>query len=324
MNDPQATPTAKYPLVSVVTPSYNAMPFVVGTIKSVQMQDYPAIEHIVIDGGSSDGTREMLQQHPHLTWVSEPDRGQSHALNKGFRRAGGEIIGWLNADDTYQPNAVSTAVRLLLERRDIDMVYGDLQIIDEGDGPVGITRSQPFDLHALLFTNFIKQPTVFMRRRVIEKLRGVDEQLHYSMDWELWLRVGLAGYKAQYLQGQVLANFRLCPGTKSFEHVPKFRAEWLEVLERLFASASGSQIPEAVKRGCIQRNRGQYHLDSMIEAIERRERSAMLRCLIRAIANDWRLAANRGTWFYAGRGLLGLDIDRLRKFGKGSSQGPWP
>src|SRR5512137_1476425 len=120
----------EYPLVSVVTPSYNAMPYIKDTIESINNQDYPAIEHIIMDGNSTDGTQELLRQYPNLIWVSEPDRGQSHALNKAFKLVHGDIIGWLNADDTYQPGAIATAVKNLSENPEYDLVYSDLQIID--------------------------------------------------------------------------------------------------------------------------------------------------------------------------------------------------
>ncbi len=303
------------PLVSIVTPSFNSYPYIQETVESVRIQDYPHIEHIVIDGGSSDGTVEFLQSQPHLVWVSEPDRGQSHALNKGFRSAKGEIIGWLNADDSYQPGAVSTAVRFLMDHRDVDLIYSDLQIIDEDSQPVGITKAQPFDLNTFIFSNYINQPTVFMRRRVIEKLGGVDENLHYTMDRELWLRAGLV-FNMRYLQDQVLANFRLCRGTKSFELTPGFRVEWLNVMERAFQTPSFSKVPQATKRSALQKIKAQFHMGKMIKAIEQRDRKIMIQHLIKATTHDPHLIFNRGTWLFAGKGLLGLDIDRLRKYRK--------
>ena len=284
------------------------------------MQDYPRIEHIIMDGGSEDGTRELLKENPHLIWVSEPDRGQSHALNKGFQRAQGEIIGWLNADDTYQPGAVSTAAQFLLVHEDVDLVYSDLQIINEDSQPVGITRSQPFDLVTLLFENHIKQPTVFMRRHVLEKLGGLNESLHYVMDWEFWLRAGLAGFKIQYLPGQVLANFRLCPGTKSFEQTPSFQTEWYKILEQAFESPYFYEVSQATKRDALQKSRAKYHMANMIQAVERRERLTMFRHLFQAALQDWSLIFNRGTWMFVGKGILGLKINRLRKYEKHNPQ----
>lgn len=315
MNNHKLFKIKEFPLVSVVTPSYNAMPYIKDNVESIQSQEYHNIEHIVIDGGSTDGTVEFLQSQPHLVWVSEPDCGQSHALNKGFRRARGEIIGWLNADDSYQPGSVTTAVRYLMDHQDVYLIYSDLQIIDEDSQPVGITKAQPFDLNTFIFSNYINQPTVFMRRRIIEKLGGVDENLHYTMDRELWLRAGLV-FNMRYLQDQVLANFRLCRGTKSFEQTPGFQVEWLNVMERAFQTPSFSKVPQSTKRRALQKTKAQYHVANMIQAIEQHDRKIMFRHLIRATIHDPRLIINRGTWLFAGKGLLGLDIDRLRKYRK--------
>jgi glycosyltransferase involved in cell wall biosynthesis len=305
-----------YPLVSVVTPSYNALPYLVENIESVQTQNYPAIEHIVIDGASTDGTQEVLQQYPHLVWVSEPDRGQSDALNKGFRQAKGDIIGWLNADDTYQPGAIAKAVEFLMAHPGVDIVYSDLQVIDESSRPVGITKSQPFDLFLLPLKNYIKQPTIFMRRQVIEKLGGLNEDLHYVMDREFWLRAGLADFKMHYLTGQVLANFRLCQGTKSFEQTPKFRTEWLQIIEMAFQDSRFDPMPEAAKKRILRKNKASYYVACMVQSVERRERIKMFRYLVGAAAHDWTILANRGTWRFVGQGILGLDVDRLKKFKK--------
>ena len=311
MSKSEETPT---PLVSVVTPSYNSLPYLQDTIASVQNQDYPAIEHIIIDGDSADGTKEFLSQQQHIIWFSEPDRGQSEALNKGFHKARGDIIGWLNADDTYQPRAVSTAVRYLQDYPEADLIYGDLRIIDLGGNEAGLTKSKPFDLNALLFSNFINQPTVFMRRRVIEELGGVDENLNFAMDRDLWLRAGIYGFNMVYLEDQVLANFRLIPGTKSFEQIPLFRLEWLKVLENAFQTTSLSGLPEQTQHSALNKTRAQYHLALMTEAVGNRDRIEMFRQMFLAVRLDKNLLINRGTWLFVGKGILGLEIDRMRKF----------
>lgn len=254
------------PVVSVVTPSYNSSRFIRETIESVLLQKYPAIEHIVIDGGSTDGTLDILREYSHLTWISEPDRGQSDALNKGFRQAKGEIIGWLNADDTYEPDAVFTAVNFLLENDHVDLVYSDARVIDEGNRQIGITKSQPFDLNLLLISNFINQPTVFVRRYIIERLGGVNEDLDFTMDRELWLRLGCS-FEMHYLPDIILANFRLIPGTKSFEESYTFQAEWLHVLERFFQMESSSFLSDKVKNDIWQTQQAKYHLGKMVSAI---------------------------------------------------------
>ena len=304
---------SRLPLVSVVTPSFNALPFLKENIESILEQDYPSIEHIIIDGGSADGTLEVLKRYPHLVWVSEPDRGQSHALNKGFRRARGEIIGWLNADDSYQPDAVSNAVRLLLENEDADIIYSDLQVIDEAGQSIGISKAQPFDLCSLLLINPVKQPTVFIRRHVIEKMCGVDESLHYVMDREFWLRAGFL-FNIHYFPGKIFANYRLCPGTKSFEQTVEFKKEWLQVLEQKFQNPNFSKIPRATWRNAMQKTKAQYHLAKLIYSANHHDRWMMFQHLILAITRDMSLVMNRGTWLFIYNGLFGRIIDMRRKY----------
>lgn len=304
------------PLVSVVTPSMNALPFLVENVESVRSQDYPAIEHIICDGGSTDGTQEVLRCFPHLRWISERDRGQSDALNKGFRMARGEIVGWLNADDVYELGAVARAVGYLIKHPEIDLVYGDVRVIDAEGRELGISRSESLDIDALLSLNPIPQPSVFLRRRCLELLGGLDESLHYVMDWELWIRFALAGLKAQYLQGEVLAGFRLCAGTKSFEHPMRFRQECVGVLESLFASAISAGIREATKRRSLKKHKAQYYLDHMTQAIARKDRRTMLRYLLTAVRTDFCLVGNRGLWLFLLLGMVGRKIDPLRKYKK--------
>jgi len=292
------------------------MPFIKDAVESVSSQDYSPIEHIIIDGGSSDGTLDFLQARPQLVWVSEADLGQSHALNKGFQRAQGDIVGWLNADDTYQPGAVSIAVRFLHEHPDVDLVYSDLRIIDENGKFVGITRSQTFYLEKLLLTNFIKQTTVFMRRRILDQLKGVDESLHFVMDREFWMRAGIAGFKMHYLENQTLANFRLIPGTKSYEHVPQFRAEWVQILEKAFELPAFQHFPTAVREDILRKTKAQYHWAFASMAMEKKDRKVFLYHFVQAVKKDPGLLMNRGTWLFILKGMLGLKVDRLRKFRK--------
>lgn len=302
----------EYPLVSVVTPSYNAMPYIKETIESIRSQDYPAIEHIIMDGKSTDGTQQLLQQYPGLIWISGPDRGQSDALNKGFRLTKGEIIGWLNADDTYQPGAIATAVNNLLEYPEFDLVYGDLQIIDDHNRLGLISHSQPFSFSTYFDTSYIKQPTVFMRRRVIDTLGGVDERLHYVMDREFWLRAGLY-FKMLYLPGVVLANFRFAPGSKSFHSATEFHKEWLQVMERTIQDSAYKIIPLEIRKQGLRKAQAGYSGNQFIQAVEARDRRAVIRNLVRAVSDDWRLIGNRGLWGFLADGLLGTSLMKNRK-----------
>jgi glycosyltransferase involved in cell wall biosynthesis len=214
------------PFVSIITPAYNAMPYLKTTIESVLNQEYPNLEHIVFDGGSRDNSVEILKSYSHLIWVSEKDRGQSHALNKGFAIAKGEIIGWLNADDTYTPGAINKAVSFLLNHPEFDMVGTDVNIIDENDIITGKAIGGDTDAVELLKWNVIKQPSLFMRKTVLDKLKGVNEDFHYIMDQEFWVRAYMNGFTYKYLPGECYANFRLIKGTKTFDAGPAFNEEW--------------------------------------------------------------------------------------------------
>lgn len=205
---------ADLPLVSVVTPSYNQGMYIERTIRSVLNQDYPNIEHIIIDGGSVDGTLDVLRSYKHLKWVSEKDSGTAEAINKGWRCAQGEILCCLPSDDTLAPDAIGRVVRTFSERPEAQVVYGDCNVIDENDRITGTVRSRKFNLYRLFLFNYILEPTVFLRRRVLEMVGLLDETLQYACDYDLWLRIGKQEGRMIYI-GEVLASFRVHPGSKS-------------------------------------------------------------------------------------------------------------
>ena len=219
----------KRPLVSIITPSYNQVNYLRDTIESVLDQDYPKIEHIVIDGGSSDGSVEMLRSYgKKIKWISEKDKGQSNGINKGFKMAKGDIIGWINSDDTYEPRAVSKAVKYLDKNLDIDFVYSDCNIILKDGRKNGTVHVQEFDMNKQLNNgNIIQQPTVFFRRKVFEEVGYLDEKLHYAMDYEYWIRIGKK-MKIKKIEGEILANFRMYPESKSISHYYLF---WPEIYQ---------------------------------------------------------------------------------------------
>jgi len=178
-------------LVSVVTPSYNQTRYVREAIESVRAQTYPQVEHVVVDAGSTDGTVDVLAEYDGLRWISEPDRGQSHALNKGFALASGDVFGWLNADDAYEPTAIEDAVAAL-EGSGAALVYADVtRVNDDGVNPRRIRSRPSFDLWTELNLGCgIYSPAVFFTREALESVGGVDESLHLTMDYDLWLRIG--------------------------------------------------------------------------------------------------------------------------------------
>jgi glycosyltransferase involved in cell wall biosynthesis len=180
-----------HPLVSIVTPSLNQVRYLREAIESVSAQTYEAVEHLVVDGGSTDGTLDLLRSSDHLRWVSEPDRGQSHALNKGFELARGDVLGWLNADDAYEPSAVSEGVKAL-ETSGVGLVYADVtRVDDEGVNPRRIPSRPRWELWTELNEGCgIYSPSVFFTREAFEAVGGLDEGLQMTMDYDLWLRIG--------------------------------------------------------------------------------------------------------------------------------------
>lgn len=204
------------PRISVITPSFNQARFLGDTLQSVVSQGYPDLEHIVIDGGSTDGSVALIEQHaPHLAyWVSERDRGQSHAINKGFARATGEVLTWLNSDDTFLPGALETVGKVFAEHPDVDLVYGDFVYTDPDGRPMRrrhVFASMTYE--TLLYHDYLGQPAVFFRRRLLDQVGPVDESLHYCMDWDLFLRMWRV-CRPHHVP-VVLATYRLDQSAKS-------------------------------------------------------------------------------------------------------------
>jgi len=205
------------PLVTIVTPSYNQGRFIRATIESVLAQDYPAIEYIIMDGGSTDETDTIAGEYKgRLTFISEPDRGQSHAINKGFRMARGEIVSWLNSDDIILPGAVGHAVRTLAGNPRLGAVYGEGYTIDEDGNVTGrFAATEPFNLWKLVYlSDYILQQTVYFRRSVVDDVGYVDEQLNWGMDWDLLIRIGKK-YPMAYIP-EYMGSVREYDTAKSF------------------------------------------------------------------------------------------------------------
>jgi GT2 family glycosyltransferase len=236
----------RWPRVSVVTPSFNQGRFLEATLRSVLLQGYPDLEYIVVDGGSTDQSRAVLQRYaPYLAhWVSEPDRGQAHAINKGLASASGEILGWLNSDDLLTPGAVWRAVAALQAEPDVDLVYSDFIDLNERTGRARRRASWPVGFAALVERNVIPQPTAFYRRDLLARIGPVDERLHLALDWELWLRAARYG-RVRYLHGACLAILRDYPDTKTRSRYAELAAEHLQVLDRLAADPA---LPPAARR----------------------------------------------------------------------------
>ncbi len=186
------------PRITIITPSFNQGVFIERTIKSVLSQGYPDLEYIVVDGGSTDGTLDILRRYEgELRWVSEPDAGQSDAINKGMRMSSGDIVAYLNSDDTYEPGALKKVAEYFQENPACMWLTGRCRIIDEHDKVFRgfVSRYKNFLLarysyNMLLVTNFICQPSTFLRRALFDEIGPFDESEHLVMDYEYWLRAG--------------------------------------------------------------------------------------------------------------------------------------
>jgi GT2 family glycosyltransferase len=182
-------------LVSIITPSFNQARYLEATIQSVLSQDYPRLEYIVIDGASTDGSVEIIKKHENRLayWVSEKDKGQADAINKGLASANGDIVAWLNSDDYYLPNAISSAVKVFDENPDVVMAYGNMLTVDEQGRTINVLKYKQLSLEDLLCFQIIGQPAVFFRREAYEKTGGLDTTFHFLLDHHLWIRIAQLG-----------------------------------------------------------------------------------------------------------------------------------
>jgi glycosyltransferase involved in cell wall biosynthesis len=197
-------------LVSIITPSFNQAPFLEATIRSVLEQDHPDLEYIIVDGGSTDGSLEIIQKYSNQLswWVSEKDKGQTDAINKGFSHAHGDVLAWLNSDDTYNPGAVSAAVKVLVNNPTHGLVYGDANFIDENGNNLGSFPAAQTDLRRLRSGYVhIPQQSAFFRADLWKKVGPLDPSFYFAMDYDLWVRI--ATNSPILYTRQLWANFRL-------------------------------------------------------------------------------------------------------------------
>jgi glycosyltransferase involved in cell wall biosynthesis len=222
-----------FPLVSIVTPSFNQAGFLEETIRSVLDQNYPNLEYLIVDGGSTDGSVEIIQRYTDRLawWVSERDRGQTDAINKGFAHAGGEIFAWLNSDDTYQPGAVSEAVAFLRSHPEVGMVYSDANLIDEEGRVIGRFPARQTDYRRLRRGYVhIPQQTMFFRAELWRRVGPLDPTFFFAMDYDLWVRI--AKISPLVYRPGLWANFRLHGGGKTVVADARCWPEMLRVHRR--------------------------------------------------------------------------------------------
>jgi glycosyltransferase involved in cell wall biosynthesis len=269
------------PLVSIVTPSYNQGCFIRDTIESVLTQNYPNIEYWVIDGGSSDHTISILQEYEHdprFHWISESDRGQSDAINKGWCRCRGDILAWLNSDDTYLSGAVRNQVEALLSHQQFGIVYGDGAFIDQDGNHLSKWHSSTYNVLDLLRISLPPQPTVFIRRSIAEKIGMLNENYRFSMDTEYWVRA--SAVTDFWYEPKLIATYRLHQQSKTVGSYSGFYQDWLQIADNYFANPN---LPETIKK---QQHQVLASIYNKIASMEAESGSAveMFKYLSRAIA----------------------------------------
>jgi glycosyltransferase involved in cell wall biosynthesis len=217
--------------ITVITPSFNQGRFIEQTIQSVLQQDHPDVEYLVMDGGSTDSTREVLARYPKLQWVSEQDRGQSDAINKGFRAATGEILAWLNSDDWYEPNVLGDVSRYFEDHPECMVLYGDIAFVDiEGRRFLTYTGNKINLPNLKACPDLVRQPSTFWRKEVVEQIGGVDESLHIVMDFDFFLRAGLH-WEFHYIP-RIISNYRCYEENKSLSMSRRQVREMLKVYRK--------------------------------------------------------------------------------------------
>ncbi|HLO16403.1 MAG TPA: glycosyltransferase family 2 protein [Anaerolineales bacterium] len=265
-------------LVSIITPSYNQASYLEQTIQSVLGQEYPRLEYLVVDGASTDGSVEVIKKYANRLayWVSEKDSGQAEAINKGFARAKGEILAWLNSDDYYLPNTISTVVKCFEENPDVVMVYGDMLAVDGNGQTINVLKYKQLSLEDLLCFQIIGQPSVFFRRSAFEKTGPLDTSFHFMLDHHLWIRLAQQG-KILHVP-QVWSVARYHTEAKNRARAAEFGREAFRVLA--WAKA-------------------QPGLAEAISGVERRALASAYRYDARYLLDGGQPASALGAWFRA-------------------------
>ncbi len=245
--------TTVWPKISVVVPSFNQAGFIADALESIQRQSYPRVETIVIDGGSTDGTVDVIRSYePSLTaWVSEPDRGQTDALIKGFARSTGDIQCWLNSDDLLMPGTLTEVVSFFEQHPRVDVVFGDAEWIDVDGRLLKRQREMPFNRFVWLNTyNYLPGMSVFWRRTIFEKAGGLQPQFDLAMDADLWIRFSDAGARFAHVS-RVWSRMRFYAAQKNqrLRHVSD--REDLLIRSRYYSaeSAGARAVRRAAARG---------------------------------------------------------------------------
>lgn len=229
--------------ISIVTPNYNGAQFLEATIRSVLLQKYPKLEYIVIDGGSTDGSAEILKKYePWLHyWVSEPDLGQPNAINKGLLRCTGDIVAFINSDDTYVPGAFDRVADVFANDERVMWVAGGCEMFEQATGRSEVWSAQEFtNVADFIVGNPAAQPSIFLRSEVIAKLGPFREDLHYSFDHEYWVRMAVAGMRPVLIDA-VLSRFRWHANSKTCSALSRFTLDDIAIAKRYAPSLASSE-----------------------------------------------------------------------------------
>lgn len=303
------------PSISIVTPSYNTLKYLKETVNSIHSQSYPNLQHIIMDGASTDGTVEYGVSIAGVEFYSEKDRGQTHAINKAMAKCTGEIIGWLNSDDIYESGTLKFIGEFFKNNPEIDYVHSDINIINEKTEYIGLSRAGELSTEVILKSNPIKQPTIFLRKRVIEELGELDESLHYVMDMEYWLRLSMSDFKGKYLPETRLSSFRIMEGTKTEANFQSFIKEWCDIISKYskegrFSAELSGKVKDAIhylKGTAILAEMRSSEVNGFLE---------INRLWLKALNQYPSLILNRGAWMFYLAKVSNIQLDRLKRFEK--------
>jgi len=247
---------ASSPLISIVIPSYNQGAFLEECLRSVLDQSHPRKEIIVIDGGSTDSSRDILGKYERRLdfWVSEPDRGQAHAVNKGWARAKGDVLGWLNSDDRLEGGALEAVAAAYASNPGAALLYGDVQEIDQAGRVIGKKTLAGYGLTSLLLGKNMGQPGVFIPRPTYEAVGGLVEELHFALDFEYFLRIWSAFPAGGAYVPQTVASSRVWEESKTLNRGERFGEEYRGTLENYFSRGDLSPEIRALRKQSFSRS----------------------------------------------------------------------
>lgn len=257
-----------YPKISIVTPSYNQAEFLERTILSVLNQNYPNLEYIIIDGGSTDGSVEIIKKYERylVYWVSEKDKGQTDAINKGFQKGTGEILAWLNSDDTYLPETFYKVVKGLEQNPETDLIFGNIYFIDESDKRIGELRFTEFGFDTLIYEGGnLHQTGTFWKKEIYKRVGGLNSNYKFCMDYDFFCRIGKMG-KLFYVK-DYFANFRIHANAKSSTIYHIGHKEHKEIMMRYIPQGMNEWNLKYKKFICIIRRFFKYVIQGDINYI---------------------------------------------------------